>query len=82
MHAHSGSPLDDNHLTSLLLYPSVHSLSPDNAMESERKSLDAAQKGKNHENKSLMGPLKSLGVPGKYPPPPLSGPGHATVVTK
>ena len=27
---------------------------------------DAAQKGKNHENKSLMGPLKSLGAPQKY----------------
>ena len=28
---------------------------------------DAAQTGKYHENKSLMGPLKSLGAPGKYP---------------
>ena len=27
---------------------------------------DAAHKAKNHENKSLMGPLKSLGAPGKY----------------
>ena len=54
-------------------------------MESEKKKKqreDAAQKifyGKNHENKSLMGPLKSLGTPGKYPlvpppPPPPSSP--------
>ena len=51
-------------------------------MESEKKKKqreDAAQKifyGKNHENKSLMGPLKSLGTLGKYPlfppPPPFS----------
>ena len=31
---------------------------------------DAAHNDKNHENKSLMGPLKSLGALGKYPPPP------------
>ena len=32
---------------------------------------------KNHENKNLMGPLKSLGATGKYPlflPLPLGGP--------
>ena len=35
---------------------------------------DAAQKGKNHEHRSPMGPLKSLGALGKYPlfPPPHS----------
>ena len=35
--------------------------------ESEKQREDAAHKGKNHENKSLVGPLKSLGAPGKYP---------------
>ena len=42
---------------------------------------DAAQKLKNHAIKSLMGPRKSLGAPGKgplFPPTPtsLSGPAH------
>ena len=33
----------------------------------KKQHEDAAQKGKNHENKTLTGPLKSLGAPGKYP---------------
>ena len=42
--------------------------------KTKKQHEDGAHNGKNHENKSLMGPLKSLGVPGKYPlfPPPLS----------
>ena len=52
----------------IILYPSLHSLSQDNAMDSERKKcLDAVQKSKNHANRSLMGPLKSWETPGKYP---------------
>ena len=44
------------------------------AIESEKQCEDADQKGKNHANRSFMGPLKSLGAPGKYPLflPPLS----------
>ena len=38
--------------------------------ESEKQREDAAHKGKNHENKSLMGPSK-LGGPGEVPPVPL-----------
>ena len=38
----------------------------------EKQREDTAQKGKNHENVSLVGPLKSLGAPGKYPLFPLS----------
>ena len=40
--------------------------------KTKKQHEDAAHNGKNHENKSLMGPLKSLGAPGKYPlfPPP------------
>ena len=41
----------------------------------KKQREDAAQKifyGKNHETKSLMGPLKSLGTPRKYPLFPLS----------
>ena len=48
----------------------------------KKQSEDAANNGKNYENKSLMGPLKSLGDPGKYPvfpPPPLGGPAYTTV---
>ena len=32
----------------------------------KKQHEDAAQKDKNYENKSPMGPLKSLGAPGKY----------------
>ena len=45
--------------------------------KTKKQHEDAAHNGKNHENKSLMGPLKSSGAPGKYslfPPPPLGGP--------
>ena len=48
-------------------------MSPDNA--GKVKDAETAYKSKNYESKSLMGPLKSLGAPGKYPlfhPPPPS----------
>ena len=39
-----------------------------NGKRKEKKQRkDAAEKGKSHKIKSLMGPLKSLGAPGKYP---------------
>ena len=37
--------------------------------KTRKQCEDAAHKGKNNENKSLTGPLKSLGAPGKYLPP-------------
>ena len=42
------------------------------AKEKEKKQHEDV--GKNHKNKSLMGPFKSLEAPGKYPlfPPTLS----------
>ena len=39
--------------------------------ESEKELEDAAHNGKNHRNKSLMGPLKAWG-PGEVSPVPLS----------
>ena len=61
-----------------LFYP-FYSLSAGNVGRKVKKQReDAAHKSKNHKNKCLMGPLKSLEAPGKYPlsPPPifLSGP--------
>ena len=38
----------------------------------KKQREDAANKCKNHENKSLMGPPKSLRALGKYPLSPLS----------
>ena len=54
--------------------PNVHSLSADNAekgKDKEKQREDAAHKS---ENKSLKGPLKSVGAPGEVSPvpPPLS----------
>ena len=45
--------------------------------ESEKEREDAAHKGKNHQNKSLMGPLKAWGPRGGFPCFPLGGPGLA-----
>ena len=66
-----------------LFYPAnVHSLSPDNVIERERKRNSAKMQPRKVEIKSLMGPLfqkKSLGASGKYPlflPPP--GPAHGS----
>ena len=60
-----------------LFCPSVHSLSPDNAMEKKKSHENAAQKKINL--KALWGPFleTSLGAPGKYPLLliPLGGPG-------
>ena len=49
------------------------------AKEKEKKQHEDV--GKNHKNKSLMGPFKSLEAPGKYPlfpPHPLGGPVGST----
>ena len=53
----------------IIFYPSIYKLLIKfrQCQESEKQREDAAHIGKNHENKSLMGPLKSLGAPGKYP---------------
>ena len=58
-------------------------------MQSKAKEKEMKQHedvGKNHKNKSLMGPFKSLEAPGKYPlfpppphpPHPLGGPVGST----
>ena len=57
-----------------LLYP-FYSLNAGNVGRKVKKQReDAAHKSKNHKNKCLMGPFKSLEAPGKYPlsPPPPS----------
>ena len=51
-----------------LFYPSVHSLSADNAIESEKKVEDATQKG----NKEPHGPLNVWGPRWGYSPCSLS----------
>ena len=46
---------------------SVHSLSADNAEKGKDKEKQRENAAHKSENKSLKGPLKSLGAPGKYP---------------
>ena len=66
------------------LYPSVHPLSPDNAMESERKRNSVKMQPRKVKIKSLVGPLFSKqvwgpqgSIPSSPPLPPLGWPGQS-----
>ena len=66
--------------TLLIIIPEHSLIESQQCWESERFGNSVKMqpiKSKNHESKSLMGPLKCLGAPGKYPlfhPPSVSGP--------